>query len=230
MAIRMVVFDMAGTTVWDGDDTVATSLVNAIRHAGTEVTIEDVDPVMGMPKPLAIRTLIAGKSGSEPPQELVDRVHQDFQARIVEHYRTAPTVREIDGATEVFASLRALGILVTLDTGFDRTILDTIVERLGWADLLDATVSSDEVEHGRPAPDLIHLLMERLGINDPAEVAKIGDSESDLEEGVNAGCGLIAGVRCRRTQAVFSRYPAAIAVDSLREFVDVVESQAGAVA
>jgi len=230
MAIRMVVFDMAGTTVWDGDDAVATCLVDAMRHAGADVSIEDVDPVMGMPKPLAVRTLMSQSAERELSKEEVDAIHTDFQARIVEHYRSSPDVREMEGATEVFATLRERGVFVSLDTGFDRTILDAIVERFGWGELLDATVSSDEVDHGRPAPDMIHRLMERLGVTDPTEVAKIGDSESDLEQGVRAGCGLVAAVECRRTRAVSDRYTTTITVSSLAEFLGALESHAGAVA
>jgi len=44
-------------------------------------------------------------------------------------------------------------------------------------------------------------LMKRLGMIDPARVAKVGDTPADLQEGRNAGCGLIIGV----TQGTHSR-------------------------
>jgi phosphoglycolate phosphatase-like HAD superfamily hydrolase len=34
----------------------------------------------------------------------------------------------------------------------------------------------------------------RLGVHDPLRVAKVGDTKADLEEGTNAGCGLVVGV------------------------------------
>jgi phosphonatase-like hydrolase len=224
MPIDMVVFDMAGTTVWDGDNAVARCVCDAIAAAGVSVELRDVDPVMGMPKPLAIRTILADKRGVEPTDEEVERIHADFQARSIEHYRTSPNVRAMDDANEVFTALRARGIRVTLDTGFDRAILDTIVTRLGWTDLIDDSVASDEVEHGRPDPELIHVLMGRAGITDAGVVAKIGDSESDLEQGMNAGCGLVGAVLCERTREVLGNFPDAHPVANLTEFLRLVES------
>lgn len=224
MPIEMVVFDMAGTTVWDGDNAVARCVRDAIADAGVAVELADVDPVMGMPKPLAIRTLLAEKRGEVPSEEEVERVHADFQSRAIEHYTTSPDVRAMDDAAAVFGALRERGILVTLDTGFDRAILDAIVERLGWSELLDDTVASDEVENGRPAPDLIHALMARADITDASVIAKIGDSVSDIEQGINTGCGLVGAVLCDRTRDAVERYPGVQGVASLTEFQKLVES------
>jgi phosphoglycolate phosphatase-like HAD superfamily hydrolase len=60
--------------------------------------------------------------------------------------------------------------------------------------VIDAEVASDEVPRGRPYPDMIRHLMDRLGIRDARKVAKVGDTRADLEEGANAGCGLVIGV------------------------------------
>lgn len=189
MQIKLVVFDMAGTTVEDKNG-VAHCLMAALAADGIEVQLDQVNAVMGIPKPLAIQNLTESDDAAR-----IDAIHRDFQARMIEHYRTHPDVREVDGATDVFIALRASGIKVALDTGFDRTIVDVILNRLGWDDrLLDATAASDEVPRGRPHPDLIHYLMAKTGIEDPAEVAKIGDTPSDLQEGTAAGCGLVIGV------------------------------------
>jgi phosphoglycolate phosphatase-like HAD superfamily hydrolase len=41
---------------------------------------------------------------------------------------------------------------------------------------------------------MIRSLMARLGVREAARVAKVGDTRADLEEGTNAGCGLVVGV------------------------------------
>ena len=46
--------------------------------------------------------------------------------------------------------------------------------------MIDAVVTSDEVPHGRPHPDMIRQLMQRLGVQDPLRVAKVGDTRADL--------------------------------------------------
>lgn len=215
----MVVFDMAGTTVRDEDNAVAAAVQRALSDYGCDIALKDVDPVMGMPKPLAVRTLLEQFAKDDSLPARADEVHARFQQIVIEHYRSAPHVAEIPGTTAVFKTLRDAGIKVTLDTGFDRLTLDTIVERLGWSELLDATVASDEVASGRPAPDMIELLMQRCQVTDPASVCKVGDSISDIEEGLNANCGLVAAVLCQRTRDEVQNHNAVIGVSSIVDLI-----------
>jgi phosphonatase-like hydrolase len=78
-----------------------------------------------------------------------------------------------------------------------------LLDRLGWqkANLIDASVTSDEVPRGRPYPDMIFRAMELTGVRDARAVAKVGDTASDLQEGNAAGCSLVIGV----TTGAFSR-------------------------
>jgi phosphonatase-like hydrolase len=194
MAIQLVVFDMAGTTVND-DDSVNRCVRAALSAVGVEVSRDAVNEVMGIPKPLAIRHLLERYEHPELCEQL-DAIHSDFVRRMIAFYETDPSVHEIPGATECFRKLRAAGIKTALDTGFSRDIVNVILRRLGWNDpaLLDTTVTSDEVSCGRPHPDMIQKAMQTVGITDPQSVAKVGDTPSDLEEGVNAGCGMVIGV------------------------------------
>ncbi len=196
--IELVVFDLAGTTVEDGD------AVNATFRATLAARKIEADPVavnavMGLPKPEAIRILLDafGRSGGLPPTpENIDAIHREFTARMCAFYATDPAVREVPGAAATFAILRQAGVKVALNTGFFRPIVDVLLGRLGWhvPAVVDAVVTSDEVPHGRPQPDMIRHLMTRLGVSDVRRVAKVGDTKADLEEGTNAGCGLVIGV------------------------------------
>lgn len=192
----LVVFDLAGTTVYDVGDVVAVSLARALRDlAGIEVTVDEVNVVMGIAKPKAIEHLLR-EANVDHTASRVELIHRHFVRTMIEHYRTSPTVREMPGTTEVFHALRSRGVRVTLDTGFSRDITDTILTRLGWVaeGLIDASITSDEVPQGRPAPFMIHRLMERFGVGDVRRVVKVGDTPSDLHEGTNAGCGRVIGV------------------------------------
>jgi phosphonatase-like hydrolase len=196
MEVALVVFDMAGTTVYDGD-AVNICLRSALEAAGAPTTRDAVNAVMGIAKPLAIRTLLTQqREGAAIAETEVDRIHADFLTRMLAYYREDPAVREVEGATDTFRTLRQAGVKVALDTGFSRPIVDVILERLGWQQLglLDATVASDEVAQGRPHPDLIYRAMELTGVTEARRVAKVGDTPSDLQEGQAAGCGWIIGV------------------------------------
>src|SRR5262249_18494257 len=78
MKIELVVFDMAGTTVHDGD-AVHRALMATLSAHGKEVTRDEVNAVMGLPKPEAIRWLLAGEAS--PAQ--VASLHADFLGRMV---------------------------------------------------------------------------------------------------------------------------------------------------
>jgi phosphonatase-like hydrolase len=192
--IDLVVFDMAGTTVHDGD-AVNACFRAALAGVGTQADPEVVKTVMGLPKPEAIRALLAQASRQCTDKE-IHVIHDDFARRMREYYATDPSVREIPGAMEAFAVLRRAGVKVALNTGFNRAITDTILARLGWKapEAIDACVTSDEVPRGRPHPDMIQALMAQLAVREAHRVAKVGDTRADLEEGANAGCGMVIGV------------------------------------
>ena len=217
--IRLAVFDIAGTTVHDPDG-VGRALKAALAAGGVPFTPERVNGMMGIPKPTVIRTLLdeAGLEGD------VDAVHDDFRRRMLDYYARDPEVREIPGARAAFDALRARGVKVALDTGFDRTILEAILDRLGWRDAVDRTVASDEVPRGRPAPDLVFQAMALLDVEKAAQVAKIGDTPADLGEGSSAGCGLVVGVTYgTHTRAELQTHPHTHLADSMEEVVAILD-------
>jgi phosphonatase-like hydrolase len=203
--IELVVFDLAGTTVYDGD-AVNAAFRTTLAAWGLETDPAVVNNVMGLPKPEAIRILLeqCGKPRRIPPTaENISAIHEEFTTRMCNYYAVDPAVHEIPGATSAFTTLRHTGIKVALNTGFFRMITDVLLGRLGWHSpaVIDAVVSSDEVPQGRPHPDMIRHLMGHLNVQDPRRVAKVGDTRADLEEGTNAGCALVIGV----TTGSFSR-------------------------
>ncbi len=190
MKIELVVFDVAGTTVHDGG-AVAEALHRAVSDFGVSATPEEIDRVMGLAKPIALAALLGARAGAAGA---VERAHEAFTHYMLDHYLRAPSVRPIEGAEATFLALREMGVKTALDTGFGRKILDAVLLRLGWDDVVDATVASDEVPEGRPAPFMIRRAMDLVGVVDPRQVAKVGDTAADIREGASAGCGIIAGV------------------------------------
>jgi len=224
MSIELVVFDMAGTTVYDGD-AVHTCLAAAVADVGVPTTRQQINALMGMPKPLVIATLLSSHRSTRPSDEEIAAVYGDFEQRMLAYYRDSVLVRETDRAGDVFRALRGRGIKIALDTGFSRPVADAILERLGWTGgLVDVTVTSDEVAHGRPQPDMIRRAMELTGVREPSRVAKVGDTPADLLEGSAAGCALIIGVTSgSHTDAELALHPHTHLIDSLVELPAIIE-------
>lgn len=197
MTICLVVFDMAGTTVKDNDD-VSKALIAAFAQVGIPIGLTETNPVMGYPKPVAVHQLLQDHwpDATQVTPELVDKVHSLYLQAMIRFYQTDPDVQEATGAAETFAALKQQGIRVALDTGFDRATADVLLQRLGWLEqgLVDASVTSDEVANGRPHPDMIFEAMRRTGVDQVSQVAKVGDTPSDLQQGSRAGCRYVIGV------------------------------------
>lgn len=193
--IKLAIFDMAGTTVHD-NRYVTSALCEALLLHGHDIPIEAADKVMGIAKPVAIKMLLDEFEPEAATETAIEKIHADFLRLMSEFYHHSPEIREIEGTSEVFRSLKQQGIKIGVDTGFSRDITDIIIRRLGWDQegLIDVSVASDEVPQGRPAPDMIYRAMELSGITDVREVLKVGDTPVDVMEGNNAGCGMVVGV------------------------------------
>jgi phosphonatase-like hydrolase len=228
MRIELVVFDVAGTTVFDGD-AVHRCLETAVGSAGVRTTRDAVNVVMGLPKPLAIARLVAQFRGSSPSAEEVSAIYARFERLMLDHYQRAGDVRPTEGAVHLFQALRTRNVKIALDTGFGRTILDSILERLGWdGRLLDATVATNEVAHGRPDPDMIWRAMKLTGVADANSVGKVGDTPADLEQGRRAGCALVIGVTSgSHTKEELGSVPHTHLIASLSELLPIVDERNG---
>jgi phosphonatase-like hydrolase len=195
MSTQLVIFDIAGTTLLDNNH-VATALQSAFSQFHLTISLEVANRVMGYPKPVAISMLLQSqfKQRHEASDPVVQSIHACFLDEMTRFYQTSPELQEKDEATKLFIFLRNQGIKVWLDTGFDRLTTNLIIHRLQWQSHLDGSVTSDEVNQGRPFPDLIYRAMELSHISDAKVVAKVGDTPADLQEGTGAGCGFVIGV------------------------------------
>ncbi|MBS1623981.1 MAG: HAD hydrolase-like protein [Bacteroidetes bacterium] len=227
MQTKMVVFDMAGTTVEDSDN-VHQSFMDAMKAKGYDVTRDEVNKVMGYPKPYAIETMLDEKfrlPAGDERSKLTNEIHDIFLNDMVNFYSTDPGVKGKANVEYIFTELKNRGVKVVIDTGFSRPIADAIFKRLGWKEkgLYDYSVTSDEVERGRPHPDMILKAMNHYGMTDTKEVAKIGDTPSDLMEGMSAHCGHVIGVTWgayRRDQLEKEKYTHLI--DDLSEILTLL--------
>lgn len=223
--IRLVVFDMAGTTV-NENQLVYKTLQKAIRDVGVEVSLEEIIKFgAGKAKDQAVRDILNGIKGDSVPNSLSDEVFQNFRSLLEKAYDKAD-ISPQPGAESTFTQLQELGIKVALNTGYPRKIADQLLTKLGWKDnpLIDFTITSDEVEKGRPFPFMIQKAMDHFNISDSQEVAKIGDSLVDIEEGRNAGCGKVFSITTGAYSAekLKAKHPDAV-LDHLEELLPAIK-------
>ena len=204
--IKLVVFDMAGTTVTDQHE-VEACFAEAASQTGLVATPERVLAMQGLAKRYVFETLWTEQLGDGHVHidKNVDVSYDAFRQILENHYRTngaTPT----QGCLDTFDYLRERGIPIALTTGFYRVVTDIILDKLGWLDGLDnqrvgkpgsliqLSIASDEVVRGRPYPDMIERAMRQFDVINPNEVINIGDTPSDLLSGRAAGVALNLGV------------------------------------
>jgi phosphonatase-like hydrolase len=187
--IRLVVLDMAGTTVAD-DGLVEEAFAAAARHLGAEPAdmLDYVRATMGESKISVFRHLF----GEESKAQDANKAFEAAYAELVDGGRVAA----LPGARETIESLKSQGRTVVLTTGFARTTQDAILAALGWQDLADLTLCpADAGGRGRPYPDMVlTAFLRTAAADDVRQLAVVGDTSYDMLSGVRAGAGLVAGV------------------------------------
>jgi HAD superfamily hydrolase (TIGR01509 family) len=178
-----VVFDLDGLLldteqVWDE---VREALV---RERGGRWHDRAQADMMGMSSHEWSRYLHEELGLSEPPEEL----NRIVVERMQERYRDGLPV--IDGAVDAVRRMAERWPL-GLASSSNRPLIDLALERMGVADLFHATVSSEEVERGKPAPDVYLEAARRLGVP-PERLAAVEDSASGIRAAKVAGMRVVA--------------------------------------
>lgn len=207
--IKLVVLDMAGTTVDEHGDVYA-ALAACVEETGAVSTPERIQQWMGTDKMEAISELIR-EGGGVPQVETVAAAFDRFKEILTKLYEANPPVA-LEGVEEAFASFRRMGIKIALTTGFSRDVAWPVLRKVGWTvtsegGMLDAVVCSDEVAAGRPAPYMIHRAMELTGVQDVRSVLAAGDTVVDLAAAHNAGVTAVGVLTGRLGHTSLQEHP-----------------------
>jgi len=227
--LELAVLDLAGTTVHDGGE-VAAAFTGALASHGLELQPGQLVRLRGASKRQATAELVPDGPGRE---ERAERIYADFRDRLRALYAERG-VAPVAGAEGAFAELRARGIKVALNTGFDREITALLLEALGWGVgaarvAVDAVVCVDDVAQGRPAPDLIFGAMAAAGVTSASRVANVGDTTRDLEAAARAEVGWNVGVLSgAHDRATLERAPHTHLIGSVAELPALLFGAAGA--
>jgi phosphoglycolate phosphatase len=210
--VELVIFDMAGTTVEDRGQ-VPAAFAATLAANGVTITADDIMRVRGASKRQAIRNLLPPATADQ-----ADRIYDEFRRALAGRYRS-DGVKCVHGADQVIQKLKKRGVKIALTTGFDRDIAMLLLATLGWSHaMIDVIVCGDDVDNGRPAPDMILMAMKMSGTGDPGMVANVGDTVLDLESAARAGVrwniGVLSGAHPREA---LERAPHTHIIDSVTE-------------
>lgn len=148
--IKMVVFDMAGTTV-NEDNIVYKTLRDAINQAGFSYSLEQVLAAgAGKEKHQAIKSILA-IDGTDENETLSQQIFSNFNILLKEAY-TKAEISAQPNALNTFLELRKRNILIVLNTGYNYETATSLFKKLHWniGIEIDALVTASDVRNNRP--------------------------------------------------------------------------------
>lgn len=203
--IEAVIFDWAGTAVDYGCFAPVQAFREAFAHYDVPVTMEETRKPMGMLKRDHIRTMMKMERiatewkrvhGREATEEDVEAVYAQFEPKLFSILKDYSSPKPF--VLETVDTLRKMGIKIGSSTGYTDAMMDIVVKgaaKEGYSP--DFWISPDGVGgKGRPYPYMIFENMKVLGVSSVKNVVKVGDTVSDIREGVSAGVwsvGVIEG-------------------------------------
>ena len=181
--IEAVVFDLDGVLL-DTEELWDEARREIAEERGGHWRPDAQRAMMGMSSPEWSRYMHDVIGVSDPP----DRISDEVVERMVELYRQRLPL--VDGGLEAVRRIGSrwpLGIA----SSSNRPLIDLFLELTGTGDLWEATVSSEEVAAGKPAPDVYLEAAARLEVP-PDRCAAIEDSENGIRSATSAGMNVVA--------------------------------------
>jgi phosphonoacetaldehyde hydrolase len=198
--LKAAIFDWAGTTIDYGCCAPAGTFQDLFRRNGIEATIAQAREPMGMHKRDHIATMLAmpeiarqweAEHGSPHTDEDVIRL---FEAFIPLQLKALPNFLDIiPGIVNTVDTMRARGMKIGATTGYNEEMMGLCQEaatKEGYVP--DVSIAVTQVPAGRPAPWMAVKAAMELQVFPWESIVKIGDTVTDVLEGLNAGMWTIA--------------------------------------
>ena len=119
----------------------------------------------------------------------LDRLNREKEEVYRDMYRSK--IAPIAGLMELLQAAKKAGVKCAIGSSGCRENVEMIVEGLGIADLIDASISGSDVTHGKPHPEIFIKAYEALGLK-AEECVVVEDAVNGIVAGVAAGCKCIA--------------------------------------
>lgn len=195
MKLEMVVTDWAGTAVDFGSVAPIVALETAFATKGITVTRPLLRLFMGIAKKDHIREVLAlpevaeqwhSRFGTAHTEADVESIYADFTPRMMDEIAASAIL--IPGVAAFAEAIRARNLRHGATTGYTRVMMERLMAgaaEQGYAP--EISLCPEDVDGGRPHPWMCCKLAIDLRVTALSSAVKIGDTPSDIAEGLNAG-------------------------------------------
>jgi HAD superfamily hydrolase (TIGR01509 family) len=208
--VEAVVFDLDGVIV-DSEHVWDEVREELARERGGRWHDRAQTDMMGMSSPEWSRYMHDVIGLRESPAE----IDAEVVRRMLDRYTEQLPL--VDGAVEAVSRM-ARSFRLALASSSNRPVIDTVLAVSGLSPLFEATVSSEEVERGKPAPDVFLEAAARLAVA-PERCAAVEDSGNGIRAAHAAGMRVLAIPNRRYPPPDDALAHADVVLDSIDELV-----------
>ena len=201
--LKSVIFDWAGTTIDHGSRAPAGAFQALFKNHGVEATIAQARGPMGMHKRDHIATMLAmpeiaaqwqAVHGARSTEGDLNALFEEFiplQMEALPHFLDL-----IPGIPTMAAQLRERGLKIGATTGYNAAMMALCQEAARQSGYVpDVSVAASQVPAGRPAPWMAVKAAMEMEVYPFSAIVKVGDTVTDIEEGLNAGMWTVGVTR-----------------------------------
>lgn len=212
--IKAIIFDMDGLLI-DSEPIWFRAKQELMKTLNLEWTHEDQIATMGVPTQFWIDYLYKKVNGILTKDELLHGVTD----RMINLYKKGE-IELMPGVKEAL-KLAKENYKVGLATGSYKQLMEISLDVNNWRNIFDVILSSDDLERGKPFPDIYLEVMKRLNVK-PKESVVLEDSRDGIKAGVAAEANVIAIPSKEVEVPKDVLNSATFVIDSLNEFPEVL--------
>lgn len=208
MAPRAVIFDMDGVLA-DTEPINERAMAAVLARRDAHPSHEEYVSLIGMANDASLQWFIDRFGLDTSIEELAADYEREIVPRLAAEAVAAP------GALSLLSSLLGSGVRLAVASSSPRRAVDALLAAIGVAAMFDVVVSGEEVENGKPAPDIFLRASRDLEV-EPGDCVVIEDSPFGIEAARRAGMVAVA-LRTQYTSGV--SVAADLVIDSLERLI-----------
>ncbi len=184
MPIRAVVFDLDGL-MFNTEDVFDLAGDELLRRRGLRMTDAIRDGMLGRRPPEAFRHLLDMTGLQEPIESLQRESREIFTAFLERHLQPMPALFDL------LEHLERRGMPKGVATSSPRSYLENILSRYALLPRFSMTLTAEDVERGKPAPDIYVKAAALMGVS-TSEMLVLEDSEAGTRAAAAAGAVIVS--------------------------------------
>lgn len=179
MKIRAVIFDQDGV-IADSEPLSGKTTQAVLRKHGIEMTPDEKRDAFGRKLSEIVRDVFAARNRHIDMDDIISEYMESILELIEKE------LKPIENSIELVSFLKDSGFKVAIATSSGEKKMEATLKKFGIEELFDARVSSSEVKHGKPSPEIFLKAAKKLAVK-PEHCAVIEDSSFGLQAAKTAG-------------------------------------------